>query len=574
MQDGLDCMERMSVCDICCWKASGKVKLQMHERYCVDGWILPAVTMILLIGGGASPWARDVGPSQNSIRTASADCGPYEQACHDISTLGVMTSNFGILGFPDQTHPNPYMESCGHEEFVSLRHAQSDFLFMGALWVGAKVGGDTLVSVGHDGWQHEMELMPEVGLLTRSDDPTSPLYSADACAPLEIIAEYTDTLLRGECEEVSPNHLTPLPLSVTQVTRGWENVTDAGYVLVDHTVRNRGTATLEDTYFAWYLDGDVGPTPPDVFEARANCLDDIAGYGTFEGGGRSAGYGWIADFDGPDYQDPYHGDSGLVPQALAAALVWNSRGESYPLGFNWWISDVDPNADWGPGQPLPGGTNGTPDGDGNKYLIMNGWQNSTLDDSLLVDPESGLKRDPGQLSTLRGGAPIGAADTRFLASFGPVDLAPGEEFSFSYALAVARIYPGDDPAIRDFRALEATLERAQVRREELCNPLGVSGESPPSKRAGLTLHQNQPNPFNPHTTIRYEVAEETRARLAIYDVSGALVRTLHQGVFAAGHHASVWDGRSDAGAQVGSGVYFCRLSSDGVEFTRKLVLVQ
>jgi hypothetical protein len=88
------------------------------------------------------------------------------------------------------------------------------------------------------------------------------------------------------------------------------------------------------------------------------------------------------------------------------------------------------------------------------------------------------------------------------------------------------------------------------------------------------LLQNVPNPFNPTTTIRFDLAAPADIRLDIYSVRGARIRTLATGAHSAGSHAVAWDGRNDRGAQVASGVYFYRLVAGRFAETRKMVLLK
>jgi hypothetical protein len=83
-----------------------------------------------------------------------------------------------------------------------------------------------------------------------------------------------------------------------------------------------------------------------------------------------------------------------------------------------------------------------------------------------------------------------------------------------------------------------------------------------------------PNPFNPHTSIHYTVPHTGRVTIRIYDVAGRLVRTLLSDVRAAGAHTVPWDGRDRSGGRVGSGVYFCRVQSEGASAVHKLVLLR
>jgi hypothetical protein len=93
----------------------------------------------------------------------------------------------------------------------------------------------------------------------------------------------------------------------------------------------------------------------------------------------------------------------------------------------------------------------------------------------------------------------------------------------------------------------------------------------------LTLYQNQPNPFNPQTTIRYDLpgnAVPMRVRLSIVDLAGHRVRTLIDEDQAAGSRSAVWNGRDDNGSQVASGVYFYVLDVGKQRLTKKLVLLK
>jgi len=90
----------------------------------------------------------------------------------------------------------------------------------------------------------------------------------------------------------------------------------------------------------------------------------------------------------------------------------------------------------------------------------------------------------------------------------------------------------------------------------------------------LTLHQNVPNPFNPQTSIRYDLPSSARVRLTIVDVAGRRVRTLVDEQQAAGSREAIWTGRDDMGNAVSSGVYFYVLDAGHQRLTRKLVLVK
>ncbi|MBN1466904.1 T9SS type A sorting domain-containing protein [candidate division KSB1 bacterium] len=90
----------------------------------------------------------------------------------------------------------------------------------------------------------------------------------------------------------------------------------------------------------------------------------------------------------------------------------------------------------------------------------------------------------------------------------------------------------------------------------------------------FVLNQNYPNPFNPSTTISYNLAKNCDVLLTIYNQAGQKVRTLVQETPGVGFKSVAWDGRDDAGQQLGSGIYLCRLQVDDQMQTKKLILLR
>ena len=90
----------------------------------------------------------------------------------------------------------------------------------------------------------------------------------------------------------------------------------------------------------------------------------------------------------------------------------------------------------------------------------------------------------------------------------------------------------------------------------------------------LMLYQNHPNPFNPQTTIDYDLPAAGPVRLLIMDASGRVVRTLVNETQPAGSRSIDWNGRDDSGNAVASGVYFYVLDAGKERLTKKLVLLK
>jgi hypothetical protein len=83
-----------------------------------------------------------------------------------------------------------------------------------------------------------------------------------------------------------------------------------------------------------------------------------------------------------------------------------------------------------------------------------------------------------------------------------------------------------------------------------------------------------PNPFNPRTTVRFDLPDAAHVRLAIHDVGGRLVRTLVEAELPRGAHGIDWNGKDERGADVASGSYFALIEADARREVMPLTLVK
>jgi hypothetical protein len=88
------------------------------------------------------------------------------------------------------------------------------------------------------------------------------------------------------------------------------------------------------------------------------------------------------------------------------------------------------------------------------------------------------------------------------------------------------------------------------------------------------LFQNYPNPFNPTTSISYAVAKQSPVELTIYNVRGQTVKHLVSGIKSPGRYTVDWDGTSDQGTRVASGVYFYRIQIGEYTAVKKMVVLK
>jgi len=364
---------------------------------------------------------------------------------HSVGNIYLSVSNHGFFGsqrgnddpsygcLPDPRNPSKCSPSC---EFPG--GSGIEYLFQGALWLGAVVEGETLVSLGQDGWEPvHPDLYPgcdpnncENILLNPSASQTDSLCVVSLgytiTSEQDFIATYTDTLT--DPTFANPQH-KPMGIKIVQKSYAWSYDYAKNFVIFDYTFKNIRTdgKTLRNVYIGLYIDADVGHIDtPDYAQ------DDITGYiSTYTDNTVSppktyeVNMAWIADNDG----DPVNGafDKYTSPTGVTGTLVLKapfSAATENPYSFNWWISNGDEALDWGPYLRVNNrGWDGTPSGYIKKYEIMS---NNEFDyPQYLI----GAYRDsarwmppPDNWRDLEDGY-----DTRYLFSFGPIEaIAPGE----------------------------------------------------------------------------------------------------------------------------------------------------
>ncbi len=322
--------------------------------------------------------------------------------------------------------------------------SNTTYLFAASFWIGAVVGRDTLVSVGADGWQATREMVPDEGeafgeIKFRSiTDPTSPEFE-DAISEEDYIAQYTDTIIAGANDQsqdvIDGRPHQPLNIAIEQRSYAWSYDYAEDFVLFDYEVRNIGFRTLEEVYMGVYVDGDVGPEGD-----AAAAQDDITGFLktlTLPQGGcqfeDTVDIAWLADNDG----DP-EGSNFVEASATAvtATRIVRTPNPNVTVSYNWWISNGTPSQDFGPrhkANPRDFGTGGrgTPEGDRNKYYVLSNGENDY--DQVFtgsITSADTLWELPPQENALIWSRSL---DTRYLLSFGPFEIKPGDRLPISLA---------------------------------------------------------------------------------------------------------------------------------------------
>ena len=122
-------------------------------------------------------------------------------------------------------------------------------------------------------------------------------------------------------------------------------------------------------------------------------------------------------------------------------------------------------------------------------------------------------------------------------------------------------------------AVDANGNESEYSLEKNSVTLAIDGQT--GMPTEYALEGNYPNPFNPSTTIRYQLPAAGRVSIKVFDLTGKQVKTLVNEAMPAGYYRAVWDGRDARGAAVATGVYFYRITVDNAFVqTRKMVLMK
>lgn len=372
---------------------------------------------------------------------------PYvECRLHDVGKIGLSITNMGQIG-------TGLASNCGSLPSCQYPYpSQQSYLFAGAYWVGAVVGRDTLVSVGADGWRAVREFWPDpypggVIIDRSTNDPNTP----EAVSQQDYIAKFTDTLT--DPGYVLPDNFDgrphiPLNLEITQRSYAWSYSYAEDFVLFDCTFKNIGQNTLDNAYIGLYVDADVKTSG-----SSEGFADDVSGFLISEpfpfgcGIEDNVNIAWIADNDGKQSSYdicPYY--SGSLT-SVTGVRVLRAPSDSANFSFNWWVSNGNAAVDWG---PRPAGTTedpfrdfggflGTPEGDKNKYYIL---RHPEIDYHQLFaavnHTSDGWLAPPANAVDLANGF-----DARYLLSFGPFNLDPGESLPMVYAYVAGENFHSD-----------------------------------------------------------------------------------------------------------------------------------
>ncbi len=370
-----------------------------------------------------------------------------DYTAHNRGNIQLAIANNGTFGTLGGSIADPFtgesIPSC-----IYPKNSDLVYLWVAAIWIGAVVGRDTLVSTGSEDFYENEEFWPEVepfkpkgGFTYKSIDPNSQFYDEDAYSEQDIICEYMDTLSDPgivHWDDYDNRQHIPLGVKIYQRSMAWSFSYADDFILFDYQVENIGTRDLKNVYLGIYADGDVWHTSN---QNEGHWTDDMVGFYRTHPAPEGCGFidtinvAYHFDNDG----DPVNGAwDEKSPRGAVGARVVRTPAKELKYSYNWWITNYSNSAlDFGPRtldspeDPYRnfGPRMGSPEGDKNKYYIL---RHEEFDYDLLFTAldhsQVGYAPPPEQAEDFANGY-----DVRYLLSFGPFDISPGQKLPVSFA---------------------------------------------------------------------------------------------------------------------------------------------
>ncbi len=404
-----------------------------------------------------------------------------QQRVHRVGNVYFCNTNWGFLGSQMRDiyesiggcfNPNPEKEVQA-PSFETPPNSGLEYLFQGALWIGAIVTTnteiETLVTVGADGWWWIYEMAPgegsEYGIIEKSTIHPTSCYSPEALSAQDIIGIFSDTADAPLSPwdpstdwDGRPHH--PLGVEITQIGYSWSLPEYGDFIILCYIVKNIGTYNLSEMYLGFYMDTDICHISENPYNPDEGAQDDITGflknYVTPSGETTEVNIAWAADNDGQPYSGVF---TELSPTGVIGLKLLGCSNPNVGISYNWWISNYQGYPwDWGPwlkvnqqkweeinpygsGNRFPDNAMGTPGGDRSKYFILS---NGEMDfDQIFTDtlPKLDTSWVPAQSSVSQD--LVDGYDIRFLYSLGPFNLPPGDSIFAAIALMAGGSFHSD-----------------------------------------------------------------------------------------------------------------------------------
>jgi len=342
---------------------------------------------------------------------------PITDQFTSVSQLGLTVTNFGILGNGWNKQDNKILPSCQYKQHTEILREQVEHFSYAGLWIGGKVDGEKRVSTaivdgvfesGQEGFElfETSEIEIRSSIASTADDSMARYYSPFAVSHQDFLTDFRDYGVNTSDDNGIINH-NPLGIDIHLESYAWNYTFADAFVILNYTITNASTATIEDLYAGLWMDASV---------ANMNYTNK------YEPGG---GFTWYDNLDGFDktsddagykrdigYQYDKDGDDGWAQSYIGVSMLGSTTPRPY-IGthYNQWVWTNSNNSDY-PNFSMP-----------------------ITDEERYEKMSSSVELGPGPPNYTDEGYPAVANSWLYLLSSGPFGSSPANADSSSWSLA-------------------------------------------------------------------------------------------------------------------------------------------
>lgn len=342
---------------------------------------------------------------------------PITDQFTSVSQLGLTVTNFGILGNGWNKQDNKILPSCQYKQHTEILREQVEHFSYAGLWIGGKVDGEKRVSTaivdgvfesGQEGFElfETSEIEIRSSIASTADDSMARYYSPFAVSHQDFLTDFRDYGVNTSDDNGIINH-NPLGIDIHLESYAWNYTFADAFVILNYTITNASTATIENLYAGLWMDASV---------ANMNYTNK------YEPGG---GFTWYDNLDGFDktsddagykrdigYQYDKDGDDGWAQSYIGVSMLGSTTPRPY-IGthYNQWVWTNSNNSDY-PNFSMP-----------------------ITDEERYEKMSSSVELGPGPPNYTDEGYPAVANSWLYLLSAGPFGSSPANADSSSWSLA-------------------------------------------------------------------------------------------------------------------------------------------
>ena len=452
--------------------------------------------------------------------------------------------------------------------------------YASGLWIGAKVGNDTNVTVCGFEYEYLPGYTDSAGLPQGFNDPNYRIYKLTRGIndndrlnwPNSILGNsnqgapvYFDTLTQAwkpldfgnqtmfyNYTDAYPNShnavngsTAPLKADVKQLNFALASTNELHHIIFSQfIIINRSSSVWQNAFFAFWTDDDVGAAEDDL----SGCDSSM-----------KLGYQYNSNNNDPQY--------GASPPAVGTVLLkgaLNYTGNQNDVVSFCYNDKRIVKTGYKDVGMYSYNTHAFTANHIQSYRVLNGLRS---DGTSIIHPSGYTTRYffSGDPVTVTGWINTAPANRGFIMSTGPVNVSPSDTQVIILAQVIGR-------GTNNINSISVLRNVANMAKEFYSDCYNFSPTGILSQQAGTLdyfLEQNYPNPFNPVTTISFVLPVRENVVISIYDLNGREIRKLWNGIMSPGHHKVNFDG-----SEVPSGVYFYKISAGNFEGKGKMVMVK